>query len=239
MKLTYIYHSGYAIETVDFTVIIDYYKDSSENKEEGVIDKLLKRSSKLYVLSTHSHADHFNPKILKWKEFKKDIVYIFSKDILDNNLAKSEDAVYLDKLETYKDSHLSVQAFGSTDLGVSYLLQIKDKTIFHAGDLNNWHWNEESTEQEIKEAEDYYERELQLLAANVKHIDLAMFPIDPRLGKDYMKGAEQFIDAIKVSILVPMHFDEAYSKAAAFESIASAKGCRFISWKHKGESIEF
>ncbi|MBK5720667.1 MBL fold metallo-hydrolase [Dysgonomonas sp. Marseille-P4677] len=237
MKLTYIYHSGYVITTEKISVIIDYYKDSSD--KDPIVDKLLKRKGKLYILSTHSHADHFNPEILKWKETKKDITYIFSKDILDNNLAKPKDAIYLDKLDIYKDKDIFIQAFGSTDLGVSYLIHIKDKTIFHAGDLNNWHWNEESTQEEIKEAEDYYESELKLLAANVKHIDLAMFPIDPRLGKDYMKGAEQFIDTIKVNTLVPMHFDEAYDKVAAFSVLAAPKGCNFISWKYKGESIEF
>lgn len=30
MKLDYIYHSGFAIEADGITVIIDYYKDSSE-----------------------------------------------------------------------------------------------------------------------------------------------------------------------------------------------------------------
>lgn len=239
MKLTYIYHSGYAIEASNFTVIIDYYKDAPSNGESNSIDKLLDKKDKLYVLSTHSHADHFNPEILKWKEKKKDIIYIFSKDILDNNLAKPDDAIYLDKLEVYKDNNIHIEAFGSTDLGVSYLMKLEDKTMFHAGDLNNWHWNEESTVQEIKEAEDYYERELSLIAASVKHINLAMFPIDPRLGKDYMKGAEQFINAIQIDILVPMHFGESYDKAAAFSSIAAKRNCRFICWKHKGESIEF
>lgn len=30
MKLDYIYHSGFAIEAEGVTIIIDYYKDSSE-----------------------------------------------------------------------------------------------------------------------------------------------------------------------------------------------------------------
>ncbi len=237
MKLTYIYHSGYAIETEGLSLIIDYYKDSAN--EGGVVSNLLKKEGKLYVLSTHSHADHFNKEILKWKDAKKDITYIFSKDILNNGFAKADDAIYLDKLDTYKDSNIAIKAFGSTDLGVSFLMEIKGKTIFHAGDLNNWHWNEESTPEEIQEAETYYSKELELLAANVKYIDLAMFPIDPRLGKDYMKGARQFIEAIKVDILVPMHFGEAYDKAAAFSEIAAKNKCRYISWKKKGESLEF
>lgn len=59
MKLTYIYHSGFAIEGDGFTLLIDYYKDSGSNGEGVVHDHLLHRTGKLYVLSTHSHPDHF------------------------------------------------------------------------------------------------------------------------------------------------------------------------------------
>lgn len=236
MKLTYIYHSGYAIEAKDFTIIIDYYKDS-DNKV--VRNNLLKKKGRLYVLSTHSHHDHFNKEILSWKTKHPDIIYIFSRDILTNENAKNRDAIYLDKSGFYRDETLFIQAYGSTDLGISFLIKAEDKIIFHAGDLNNWHWNEESTAEEIQEAEDFYQKELDLLVADVKHLDLAMFPIDPRLGKDYMKGAEQFVDAIQTDILAPMHFDKAYDKAGAFAGIALEKGCKCVCWKQTGESILF
>lgn len=236
MKLTYIYHSGYAIEAEGFTIIIDYFRDS----DNGIVyNELLKKKGKLYILSTHSHHDHFNKEILKWKNIHPDVIYIFSKDILSYRKAKARDAIYLDKSDSYQDETLYIKAYGSTDLGISFLIKAGKKTIFHAGDLNNWHWNEESTKDEIKEAEDFYQRELDLLATNVSHLDLAMFPIDPRLGKDYMKGAEQFVSAIKTDMLAPMHFDEAYDKVAAFARFAAEKDCKFISWTHTGESIVF
>lgn len=240
MKLTYIYHSGFAIEGDGFTIIIDYYKDSSDQEKEGIVYKeLLNKPGKLYVLSTHSHADHFNKKILQWQKKREDIVYILSKDIYDNQKADDDAGIYMNKLDTYKDDILSVQAFGSTDLGGSFLIRTKDKTIFHAGDLNNWHWNEESTKEEIREAETFYETELNLLSSNVNHLDLAMFPIDIRLGKDYMKGAEQFIKAIKTDIFSPMHFGEGYDYAAAFAPIATKYDSKCICWKYRGESIDF
>lgn len=238
MKLTYIYHSGYIIEGDDYAVIIDYYKDSDNNN--GIIHQgILKSNKKLYILCTHSHQDHFNREIMEWKNLRTGITYIFSKDILDNKMSQPKDAIYLDKLDTYKDDILSIQAFGSTDLGISFLIKTEDKTIFHAGDLNNWHWNEESTEEEINEAENYYNDELTLLSEHVQHLDLAMFPIDIRLGKDYMKGAEQFINAIDTDIFAPMHFGNNYESIANFANIACKKGCKSISWEHKGESIEF
>ena len=70
MRLTYIYHSGFAIEGENFTIIIDYYRDSDGENDGIVHDSLLHRAGKLYVLSTHSHSDHFNPEILKWKQHR-------------------------------------------------------------------------------------------------------------------------------------------------------------------------
>lgn len=48
---------------------------------------------------------------------------------------------------------MKVKAFDSTDEGLSYLVEMDGIRIFHAGDLNNWHWREESTPREIEEAE--------------------------------------------------------------------------------------
>ncbi|MDU1889351.1 MAG: MBL fold metallo-hydrolase [Dysgonomonas sp.] len=238
MKLTYIFHSGFAIEYKGITIIIDYYKDSSDDKNKGIVySHLLKNPGKLYVLSSHSHSDHFNKEILQWKNEKDDITYIFSKDILDNKKAKASDATYLEKLDTYKDDNLFIQAFGSTDIGISFLIKLDGHTIFHAGDLNNWHWNEESTPEEITEAETYFANELNTLAQHIQHINLAMFPVDWRLGKDYMKGAEQFISTIKVDTFAPMHFVTDYKSANAFASTAEKYECKFIEIKEKGQRI--
>ena len=51
MILDYIYHSGFAIEAEGVTVIIDYYKDSSETEHNrGIVqDYLQQRPRKLYV----------------------------------------------------------------------------------------------------------------------------------------------------------------------------------------------
>ena len=148
MILDYIYHSGFALEAEGVTVIIDYYKDSSEAEHSrGIVhDYLLQKPGKLYVLATHFHPDHFNREILTWKEQRPDIHYIFSKDILKSHRAQAEDAIYIKKGETYEDETLRIDAFGSTDVGSSFLIHLQDWSVFHAGDLNNWHWSEESTE---------------------------------------------------------------------------------------------
>ena len=238
MKLTYIYHSCFALEFDAFTVIVDYYKDTVMPFEKGLIhSQLLNRPGKIYILSSHSHPDHFNPEILLWKQQRDDIQYIFSHDILDAGLATKEDAIYLNKLDIYEDNHLKVKAYGSTDIGISFLIQAEGKQIFHAGDLNNWHWNEECPIEESQGYETNYLNELKLIVNDVNHLDLAIFPVDPRLGKEYMRGAEQFINQIQTDIFSPMHFDEAYIKAAAFTLYAETKRCESIKWAHRGEHI--
>lgn len=240
MQLTYIYHSGFAIETEQVTVIIDYYKDSSETiHNRGVVhDRLLHRPGKIYVLATHFHPDHFNPEVLSWKEQRPDIAYLFSKDILKHRRAQKEDAIYIKKGEVYEEENIRVQAFGSTDVGVSFLIHLEDKLIFHAGDLNNWHWSEESTGQEIRKAEGDFLAEVKNIKQTAPEIDLVMFPVDSRLGKDYMKGPKQFIEQIKTSIFVPMHFSEQYDGGNAFRETAEAAGSRFITINHRGETFD-
>ena len=229
MKGIYIYHSGFALLDEGGTVIIDYYKDSADRPLTGVVHgELLSRPGKLYVLASHVHADHFNPEVLTWKEMRSDIQYLFSKDILENGKAGLLDACYLDKGNVWTDGVLEVEAFGSTDAGVSFLLRWDGKTIFHAGDLNNWHWKEESTEEEVREAERAYFDELDALARRTDRMDLVMLPVDPRLGEDYMLGAKQFVDKFRVDRFVPMHFDDAYDKANAFREYAESRGVRFV-----------
>ncbi|MDR1880221.1 MAG: MBL fold metallo-hydrolase [Tannerellaceae bacterium] len=241
MKLVYVYHSCCVIEAGDFAVIIDYYKDSGESHARGYVhDELLCRGDRLYVLASHSHPDHFRPDVLAWKNEKRegDIVYLFSDDILQHGKARATDALFLKKGEAYQDSHIRIKAFGSTDIGISFLIETEGKRLFHAGDLNNWHWMEESTKEEVKEAEEAYLQELELLANAAGHIHVAMFPVDPRLGSAYMRGAEQFVSRIRTEWFIPMHFGEAYDKVLAFKDYALKHDCRLVELTHKGQRIE-
>ena len=58
------------------------------------------------------------------------------------------------------------------------------------------------------------------------------------MGRDYYKGAQQFVEQIKTTIFVPMHFDQTYKAADDFEKIAEANGCRFLAITHRGETFE-
>lgn len=238
MKLIYLYHSGFALLGDDFTLIFDYWKDS-ESDGDGILHReLLKRPGRMYVFASHAHADHFNPEVLSWRLQRPDIVYLLSQDIQALHEAEQAEAVWLKQGDSYSDERLSVHAFGSTDVGISFLVEVDGRKIFHAGDLNNWHWMDECEEAEWKGYEHAFLQELQFIRKYTETVDVAMFPVDPRLGKEYMRGPQQFVEMIKTFIFVPMHFDEAYARAAAFRPLAEAEGARMIALERRGQCEE-
>ena len=238
MKLTYIYHSCFVLETEQCIILFDYYKDT-KGKSGYVHDYVLGHPKPLYILSSHFHPDHFSREIFQWKEQKKNIVYLLSHDILKRKKAAEGEAIFLRKGDVYVDDCVSVRAFGSTDVGVSFEVECENRKVFHAGDLNNWHWKDESTEREVKMAEGSYLHELKLLKEVCPHVDLAMFPVDPRIGTDFARGAEQFVDYIQVDAFVPMHFWNRPDEVKPFGEYARRKGVRYVLLAYPGEEALF
>lgn len=238
MTITYIYHSCYLIEFEGFSMLFDFYKDAPrEDGSDWVGDYLLNKEEELYVLCSHSHYDHFNPEILSWRERKKNIRCIFSRELLESGKTAVGDALYLEKEEIYRDQRLTIKAFGSTDAGGSFLVEYNNRQFFHAGDLNNWHWSEEVSTEEALSYENNFLCELELLSEQAGRLYLAMFPVDPRLGKDFMRGAEQFVSRIKTDYFLPMHFGENWDKVNRFEEIAARYGSQFLPLSHHGQSF--
>ena len=54
MTLTYIFHSGFVLETEQSILVFDYWMDPC-----GVMDGVLLSEKPLYVFSSHFHEDHF------------------------------------------------------------------------------------------------------------------------------------------------------------------------------------
>ena len=87
MTLTYIFHSGFVLETEHSILVFDYWLDSC-----GVMDSVLQSEKPLYVFSSHFHEDHFTKEIFKWKKQREDITDSLSKDIYKHRRASKEDA---------------------------------------------------------------------------------------------------------------------------------------------------
>lgn len=216
-KITYLYQSGFVLELEKSIIIIDYFKAKKELLNQ-LKECIANKSKKIYVLVSHSHHDHFNKDIFDWTTINSQIKFILSTEINANAVPKEKMShiTFLDKLETFEDKNIIIKAFGSTDIGASFYIESEELKIFHAGDLNNWHWNQEFSIEEAEKAENYYLDELSDIKKCVKNLDILFFPLDPRLGIDYLKGVVQFISQIKTSILIPMHFGENYLTKDSF-----------------------
>lgn len=207
MEIHYLGNSGFAIKHNDVLAIIDCYNAS---RMQNTLKPLIQAARTVISLSSHAHFDHYNKGILKWKEWGN-VSYVLGFDI-----PLFEGAQSIHPGQTLNISGIKITAFNSTDAGVCFLIVWDGKSLFHAGDLNNWHWSEESTQAEIKTAE----RDFLNVLGDIQHlngqIDIAMFPVDPRMGADYYKGAVQFIQAFRPKAFIPMHFGAKFDAPAEF-----------------------
>lgn len=194
IKIQYIYHSGFRVETKKHLFIFDYM--------QGHVNLGNKNT---FVFSSHSHSDHYNPAIFEWQSKNSDIKYILSDDIPDLSIEhKKENTFFMPPYEEIEVEDVKIKAFGSTDVGVSFLLQCAGINLFHAGDLNWWYWWGETPE-EILKAEKQFKEEVAKMKGET--IDIAFFPVDPRLEHNYCVGADYFIKEIAPTFLIPMHFE--------------------------------
>ena len=231
MTLTYIFHSGFVLETDSAILVFDYWMDPSR-----VMPSVLKKPKEIF----------------EWRNLRQDITYILSKDILRRRRANKEDAdVWLAKGGTWRDERIAVWALGSTDSGVSWIVETEGRRIFHAGDLNNWYAKflpnavpgQKMYSFEMEEVFDPIAHEKQYLGElkDIRKIadsfDVVMFPIDGRIGNGYTLGGRQFIERFKVGLFVPMHFTTGFESAWRMKEFTDEKNIPFWTISREGERL--
>ena len=116
-----------------------------------------------------------------------------------------------------------VRAYKSTDAGVAYAITLPDgHVIFHAGDLNDWHWGDVSTPAESQAAQAHFEKIVNNISQDYPDMHIVMFPVDARLGTDFARGANIFLSKIRVDYFIPMHFWGQPQKACDFATYLPA-----------------
>ena len=128
----------------------------------------------------------------------------FSADIAgkEQSEEQSERTVYVTANKKYDFDGIKVQTLHSTDEGVAFIVYMEDKVIYHAGDLNWWHWEEE-TESYNEQMRQDYQREIDKLKDIV--IDIAFVPLDPRQENQYAWGMDYFMKHTHTKYVFPMH----------------------------------
>lgn len=242
-RITYLYHSGFAVETDEQLIIFDYCLNTLVNDERrqltsGVVSlgDLLSKPS-VHVFASHGHNDHFNASILRWSHKRKDITYVLSDDI---TIGKS--AIHLAANNSVSIPGMKISTFPSTDVGVSFLVETENLSIFHAGDLNLWHGHKGDLDTEedrfaFRKAKFAFSRALESIRG--KHIDITFFPVDPRIGIGYDTGAIYFARLLKPKLFVPMHFGESYDICETFSSRVNVPGMKVFCISARGQQFEY
>ena len=215
MKIRYLDNSGFCLEQEGILLIFDCWKFpqmGQGGRAQGYLSREdLAGYEKIYVFVSHVHADHFNPRIFDWAA--EQVVYLVDAGI---PVPAGVQAQKLRSGESYADETLRVFAHPSTDLGISFQVELWGKTVFHAGDLNCWHWAGENTEQEERQARADFSRALEEIAPCMRQVDVAFFPVDPRLGPLLDDGALEFLHRFHVGLFIPMHFGQEFEAARRF-----------------------
>lgn len=194
MKITLLGHSGFIVEGENTCLVFDYFTDGLE-----LVDSLPFTAKKVVFFASHAHHDHYNKKILDYAK-AGNVGYVFGTGI---KAPSAVNAAVLDKGQAAEVLGVQVQAFGSTDSGVSFMTELEGRKIFHAGDLNDWYWEDESTSQELLHDEQWFFDEAAPLAST--RPDVAFLPVDSRLKEHALRGPLHFVRTMEPGLVVPMH----------------------------------
>ena len=154
MNVTYIHHSCFLVESERFYYLFDY--------ESGSLPAM-DGTKPIFIFASHRHEDHYNPAVFSLLSAAgmQQIRAVLSDDI---EAPAAVDVLAVRPGMTYELApQLRLATFRSTDEGVAFLLEDGEALLYHAGDLHDWVWDEESEAYNAKMTADY-RREIDCLA---------------------------------------------------------------------------
>ena len=228
IAVEYLGGSGFLVSIGETGMLFDA-SDHGADKRQMPSKETLSAFDRLLVFVSHHHDDHFSPAI--YELCGEDAIYVLGFDVpqpyAGERLSVGEERSF---------GPVTVRAFGSTDEGVSFLVTYAGITLFHAGDLNLWHWRDESSINEIEAAEQaFYDC---VAPIPQQAIDVAFFPVDPRQGSMYDAGAGYFVMSVKPRILIPMHFQGRSDVALRFSVTADTPHTKIVALQEPGDHID-
>lgn len=197
MKVKYISHSGFLIETSESVYIFDYYNGTLPDFDS---------KKPVVVFSSHAHHDHYNPEIFEMLKVLG-ITNFFA--VLSDDISAEKLPVFQNMLVVHGGCDYTlpggekIRTFYSTDEGVAFLLQTDEGTIFHSGDLNDWRWEGESDEYNSEMAAKFC---TEINKLKDIHIDCAFVPLDPRQEGYTGRGFLYFLENVMADNVYPMHY---------------------------------
>ena len=201
IRATFLGHSGFLVELDSACLLFDWI--------EGVLPPLPQKP--LLVFASHRHQDHFQPCIFELDDGSREVIFLLGSDLKLTESRKQRWSVspetaarchVMKGSETRRIDSATVETLTSTDEGVAFLVTCDGCTVYHAGDLNWWHWEGEDP-QWNRSMEADFKRYLEPLRG--RRIDLAFAPLDPRQEQSADWGFRYLLELADVQRIVPMH----------------------------------
>lgn len=197
MNITFVYHSCFLVELETCSLLFDWYG--------GALPEL-DRSKPLYVFNSHHHGDHYSPEIFSLG--MENTWYILGSCIRLSAKRKAALGIQEDHVvrlgggRTWSGHGVQVTTLHSTDAGVAFLVEAEGKTLYHAGDLQWWHWEGEPA-QWNRDMERDFKGEMAKLRGRT--IDAAFLVLDPRQEEAYWWGFDWTMGQAEIRAAFPMH----------------------------------
>lgn len=235
-RVTFLGHSGFVAELPSVTLLFDWWKGELP---------ALPPEKPLLVFASHRHEDHFKPDIFTLDSGAREVRFLLGKDIrltprhLEKWAVRPETAEKCRSLgggETVCPlPGVTVETLNSTDEGVAFLVTAEGGTVFHAGDLNWWHWAGEDPAWNQNMAVDF-RRDTEPLRG--RSIDLAMLPLDPRLGEEGFLGPRYFLELAAIRRWLPMHQWGEFAFTQAFAQAFPALAANVLPVRREGQVFD-
>lgn len=203
MNVTYIHHSCFLTETESCYYLFDYFQGSLP---------ALDPCKPIWVLASHKHQDHYQPAVFSiLKEMGMQCIYaVLSRDIPSKTVPAQIPCTVVSANKHYElPQGQALFTYRSTDQGVAFLIQDGQQFFYHAGDLNDWVWAEE-TDSYNRQMTGNYRKQISLLSEQLSGHSLtaAFVVLDPRQEQDYDRGLLYFLQHIPCDRVYPMHYWE-------------------------------
>jgi ankyrin repeat protein len=191
-------HSGWAVKTRQHLLIFDYFPQGENPASAGLCNGRINPAEiadhRVAVFASHSHGDHYTPRIFEWKDQVGDISYFLGLQPRDS---VPEYVFMPERLEgTYGDIKLTT--IHSTDAGVGMLVEVDGVTIFHPGDHANGRLG----------LMDEFTDEIDFLAGRGIRTDICFMGIRGcSLGRpdEVKEGVEYTLKILEPKVFIPMH----------------------------------
>ena len=230
VKVTYLQHSGFLVETEHNYLLFDYWK--------GKLPKL-DYEKDLYIFSSHAHGDHYCKDIFKFETLCKNVRYILSFDIREADRAwkKANDVTFMEIHDHVNVGACEISTLFSTHEGVAFIVKLDGLNLYHAGDLHWWDWPGEP-EEENKEMGRLYREEIEKIKD--QQFDIAFVVLDPRQEEAGRYGMDYFLSHVHSRYVFPMHCWEDYKLIADYKKDNDRKylTTQIVGIAHKEQEFE-